>query len=240
MILRRLSRHVKDQNWFAVALDFLIVVAGILIAFQITNWNEAIANRAEEATYRQRLADDLQDDIRRTDEMIALYTVKQELLVKLRDGPIEDLLDGDRRDAAQRLEYTVWKALPGPRRATYDELIGSGKLTLLTNIELRNAVSDYYSQYGRTVDILAEPIGDYRRLFAEYIPGDIPVENLTDVSDETVAKIMAGVEAMRAAPAFERAANAEIFYGRDLVNWLVIHREQAETVLSLLSDGEAP
>ena len=38
MFLHRITKHVKDQNWFAVALDFVIVVAGILIAFQITNW----------------------------------------------------------------------------------------------------------------------------------------------------------------------------------------------------------
>jgi hypothetical protein len=41
MLLRRVIEHVKTQNWTAVALDFVIVVAGILIAFQITNWNEA-------------------------------------------------------------------------------------------------------------------------------------------------------------------------------------------------------
>ena len=40
MLLRRITQHVKEQNWFAVFLDFFIVVAGILIAFQITNWNE--------------------------------------------------------------------------------------------------------------------------------------------------------------------------------------------------------
>ena len=33
MLLRSLTKHVKDQNWFAVALDFFIVViAGILVA----------------------------------------------------------------------------------------------------------------------------------------------------------------------------------------------------------------
>ena len=40
MLLRSISKHVKDQNWFAVFLDFFVVVAGILIAFQITNWSE--------------------------------------------------------------------------------------------------------------------------------------------------------------------------------------------------------
>ena len=50
MILRRLTQHVKDQNWFAVALDFVIVVAGILIAFQITHWSAA---RQDNLIYQQ-------------------------------------------------------------------------------------------------------------------------------------------------------------------------------------------
>ncbi|MFT5609736.1 MAG: hypothetical protein ACI9LU_000228 [Polaribacter sp.] len=37
MFLRRLTKHVKEQNWFAVGLGFLIVVIGILLAFKITN-----------------------------------------------------------------------------------------------------------------------------------------------------------------------------------------------------------
>lgn len=50
MILRRITKHVKDQNWFAVALDFVIVVVGILIAFQITNWSAA---RQDNLIYEQ-------------------------------------------------------------------------------------------------------------------------------------------------------------------------------------------
>jgi hypothetical protein len=39
MILRSLTKHIKEQNWFAVLLDLFIVVLGILLAFQVTNWN---------------------------------------------------------------------------------------------------------------------------------------------------------------------------------------------------------
>ena len=47
MLLRRLARHVRNQNWLAVLLDFFIVVFGILIAFQLQAWGErkAIAKR---------------------------------------------------------------------------------------------------------------------------------------------------------------------------------------------------
>ena len=41
MLLRRITKHVKDQNWTAVALDFFIVVVGVFIGIQVANWNEA-------------------------------------------------------------------------------------------------------------------------------------------------------------------------------------------------------
>ena len=63
MILRRITEHVREQNWFAVALDFFIVVAGILIAFQITNWSEARGDRHREAQILREVATDLQGDI---------------------------------------------------------------------------------------------------------------------------------------------------------------------------------
>ena len=38
MILRRITSHLKDQNWFAVCLDLSIVV-GVFIGIQVANWN---------------------------------------------------------------------------------------------------------------------------------------------------------------------------------------------------------
>lgn len=63
MLLRSITKNVKDQNWFAVALDFFIVVVGILIAFQITNWNEARGEVHREAEILREIATDLQGDI---------------------------------------------------------------------------------------------------------------------------------------------------------------------------------
>ena len=55
MILRRLTKHVKDQNWFAVALDFLIVVVGVFIGIQVANWNDARADRGQAADLMTRI-----------------------------------------------------------------------------------------------------------------------------------------------------------------------------------------
>ena len=40
MLLRRITEHVKDQNWFVVGLDFIIVVVGVFFGIQIGNWND--------------------------------------------------------------------------------------------------------------------------------------------------------------------------------------------------------
>ena len=50
MILRRITKHVRDQNWFAVGIDFCIVVIGVFIGIQVANWNDARSQRALEST----------------------------------------------------------------------------------------------------------------------------------------------------------------------------------------------
>ena len=42
MILRRVTEHVRAQNWFAVLLDLLVVVTGVFLGLQVTQWNEGI------------------------------------------------------------------------------------------------------------------------------------------------------------------------------------------------------
>ena len=55
MILRRFTKHVTDQNWFAVGVDVLVVITGIFLGLQVTDWNEARKNRGAERDYLQRL-----------------------------------------------------------------------------------------------------------------------------------------------------------------------------------------
>ena len=62
MLLRRITKHVKDQNWFAVGIDFFIVVVGVFIGLQVSNWNDARQERNNEAEYIQRLDAEIYGD----------------------------------------------------------------------------------------------------------------------------------------------------------------------------------
>ena len=58
MLLRRITKHVKDQNWFAVGIDFVIVVVGVFIGLQVANWND---DRAGNSTFpTDRIEDQVQ------------------------------------------------------------------------------------------------------------------------------------------------------------------------------------
>lgn len=59
-ILGRLSQAVREQNWFAVALELGIVVVGVFLGIQLGNWNEERMLRAQEATYLVQLRDEIQ------------------------------------------------------------------------------------------------------------------------------------------------------------------------------------
>lgn len=55
MILRRFMKHVSDQNWFAVGLDVLVVITGIFLGMQVTDWNEERKDRGDSQIFLQRM-----------------------------------------------------------------------------------------------------------------------------------------------------------------------------------------
>lgn len=59
MILRRVIEHFRKQEWTAVFLDFLIVVAGVFVGLQANNWNEAQHEKRLERSYVERLEADV-------------------------------------------------------------------------------------------------------------------------------------------------------------------------------------
>ena len=62
MVLRRFRSHVAEHNWFAVAIDFLIVVMGVFVGIQASNWNQARLDSAQGREYRAMLVEDLRSN----------------------------------------------------------------------------------------------------------------------------------------------------------------------------------
>ena len=59
MILARISQALKDQNWLAVAIEFVIVILGVVIGFQISAWNDQRQAVARAEVLTERLIQDI-------------------------------------------------------------------------------------------------------------------------------------------------------------------------------------
>ena len=62
-----LKKRSAEINYSTLALEIIVVMVGILIAFQIDRWGEERRERAQEYDYLVRLKEDLQFEIGRMD-----------------------------------------------------------------------------------------------------------------------------------------------------------------------------
>jgi len=73
MILRRLTENLRAQNWTAIAIEFLIVVTGVFIGTQVSNWNQARVERAETKRMLAQLIPELRSEMQFFDGVKEYY-----------------------------------------------------------------------------------------------------------------------------------------------------------------------
>ena len=164
MILRRILRHFRKQEWTAIFLDFVIVVVGVFIGIQVSNWNAARQMKAEQHSILVRLLTEAAEGVYFWRREIAYaegaLANQRRLLAALDAGAIEPHLAHLRLDPAKQGLGPAFGLLRGaavddglmrlshypsinPPRAVYDELIASGGLRLIGDLETRKAVAAY-------------------------------------------------------------------------------------------------
>ena len=142
MLLRRVIEHVREQNWAAVGIDFVIVVVGVFVGIQVSNWNAAQADERLGRAYAARLTADLKVDLAWRQALAAYYGVVLEsveranaLLSDSQSDPKELVIHAYR---ASEINYRA------PSRATWDEIVSSGHTALLP-IAVANSAGEYFA-----------------------------------------------------------------------------------------------
>jgi hypothetical protein len=143
MILRRVIEHVRDQHWTAVAIDFVIVVIGVFVGIQVSNWNQAVIEQREARGAMQRLEEDLRLSIRLTQSGIDFMSDNARYSDLVFDHLAAcELPEGDRAAFATGL-YRLGKIVPARLvRTTFDELRDSGRLGLIGSEDLRRDLNE--------------------------------------------------------------------------------------------------
>ena len=169
MILRRITEHVKAQNWTAVALDFIIVVVGVFIGIQVANWNDARTNKYRESEILKTIYDELQEDRAEflTGKEAAIVTISSASYVLEAAGvdvfdqlamPMSNLPDmavsasyapvPDPITLTEDQKQRLWSSIvvtyfPTANATAIDALIGAGNLDMITDKSVRQNLQEY-------------------------------------------------------------------------------------------------
>ena len=161
MLLRRITAHVKEQNWFAVGIDLLIVVVGVFIGIQVANWNEEQGQRFDATVSLERLHEDFNLILGQTERSLARHEDHVKATARVLNGArkgefIEESLLDD-------LQVIGDFSVPSGPSVTYRELVAAGRLKFIENQELRRSLKSYddyvslvRSEYGVFTDSLTE------------------------------------------------------------------------------------
>jgi hypothetical protein len=83
MILRRLSKNLKEQNWTAITIEFVLLVFGVFLGIQVANWNVERSERIAETGYLAGLQKDVDYSIGSLQNMIQSMERQQAARKKL-------------------------------------------------------------------------------------------------------------------------------------------------------------
>ncbi|MBS0590699.1 MAG: hypothetical protein JSR65_08690 [Proteobacteria bacterium] len=146
MILRRLSQSLREQNWTAIVIEFLLVVIGVFLGIQVSNWNQANVDRARELGYLHNIREDVAANIRELDGYLTTreqgIATARRILEHYNGKPIADISTFN----ADSISIYNWKRFYLGDN-TYQELIGSGNFALLSNAKVKDGLLDIEAMY---------------------------------------------------------------------------------------------
>ena len=171
MILRRVIEHFRKQEWTAIFIDFLIVVIGVFIGIQVANWNEARVDKARARGFLERIAGDIDADLEE-------YADRQRFWGAVSAYGATAVEYAETGDAQGRSKWELALAFFQASQvaefrttsATWDEMRSGGDLSLISNLDLRRALSRYYTNAGNPA-LSERP--SYREHVREKIPLDV-------------------------------------------------------------------
>ena len=172
MIIKRIAEGVKNQDWFVVTIEIMIVVIGIFIGLQVDDWNEARLDDAKSQLFTERLIVDLREEA----YVIAYVLAYNEHVLQNAEAALRVLTNKTEMSNEEFLinmfrasQYTWW----AKTQTTLEELISTGQLDLIKDTQLRSiALAVYSSPLLHLIENRGRE-SSYRNMFRSLISMDV-------------------------------------------------------------------
>lgn len=172
MILRRLSQSLRDQNWTAICIEFVLLVAGVFLGIQVANWNAEREGNKKSTGFTEKLVEDLRHESWRYQFLLEYYRDVRQAA----ENTVGELT-GKTPLSNEEFLVNAYRASQykggASRRTTYDELVSTGNIGLIKDQKIRSAAVRAYSL--TTIDsVVKEGVESrYRELFRMSVPNDV-------------------------------------------------------------------
>lgn len=126
--------------------EIILVVIGILIALYINNWNQERIERNKEVVYLTEIRNNLAQDTIQIDNVLVFNKAKRQAIIETYQIFGEAHETGfNLVDFAMKMnplsQYRVFK----PKQTAYNNLLDVEGIDLVSNLQLRTKLSDYYN-----------------------------------------------------------------------------------------------
>ena len=140
-LFRRIRRKLANENRFlqysryAIG-EIVLVMVGILLALQVNNWNINRAEKTTEIKYLKNIKIDLKKDMVNIDRTLKFRRAKliatQKVIENINGLPIENLTE-----LTKNIMNTLYTERFQPSNITYNDLVSSGSLKLISNDSIK-------------------------------------------------------------------------------------------------------
>ena len=186
MLLRRVTQHVRTQNWFAVLVDFVIVVVGVFVGLQVQDWNEVRKDRLEEQALLNRLYAETQSLLEAHNVELNALKARGEVLtgvnpVLFSQEPQRQISPNECRSIAGSHVYRR----PPDELPVLDEMLETGRFDLLRDPSVKDHLRSYVILRERARAYYREAVNELFRLHSRH-PSLIVVRIVPRTSENEV------------------------------------------------------
>ncbi len=146
-IRRKLLSEGKTGKYLKYAVgEIILVVIGILIALQINNWNIDQKNRKKEQAYLKEIRNNVRQDSLKLIKVLDFNAKKARIVEAMLQVFVDTLTNEERFKIFNKNanDFTYYEVFD-PVRIAFNNMLSAESIDLIHNIELRKALSEYYS-----------------------------------------------------------------------------------------------
>ncbi len=181
MILRRIAENIRSQNWFAVAIEFIIVVAGVFLGLEVQDWNEARKERVEAHGLLSRLHVETLELLEKQREELAGLKERAGALMGV--NPVLFSQEPSRVISDLECRHIVASHVfrrPPDELPVLDEMLSTGRFDLLQDEDIKEHLRNYVLFRGRARAYYEEATNELFRLHSRFPDlialGRVPIE----------------------------------------------------------------